>query len=663
MRILGAAVVAAVVALAVGVGHAKDAPGPRGKPAAPAPNAREVVVRGSKSLANALAQCVGRAKAPSSGALVVVDVTAGTKAAQAEIAEALASLSAMANRPTAWQVAALGGKSSSVVADPAALAAPLTEALARKPEAARDTLGLLRKTLKGSSATLVVYLAHAHFEDDVDLEGFVADALRAKRTLTVIGPEAAFERPWNDVVADSSQWRGLVRTPPGQGNRPWGPEDPAAPWHGGDTAAPLLPWTFYDTWGLEFHLRSAAEAAWRRASLELRSAPARPPDPTQDPDGFDRWVRRHVMPPDRAAEPEAYRAWLDALGPPPAATADDATFDVWWARLLTSAPSVERGRPDPRALLDRALRPSRVPLPSAFPPYGLARATGATGGCYVLWGWGTSDAAPIRYDYARCGLFPPDLRARSEIYADYEKRPSSRALLAAWTILSTEQPALVSRTPPVVRGAPAGIEYGSLELAPIAFDSPAARDAEVAVALRSIAQLARARQVLAGEIAKGGEPDDDVDRRLRADAELLIHGLRSMEFQSSELVACAKSIPSSAWKQLAAGQKVQVRRAVLIEPGDDDLPVHRSDAVPFDQRAADELVAARVAYLARYRGTPFGAAVARNGVHTYVPDVLNMRGGPIDLPRPGRGSSTAPTPPATPPSGGSSGAPPPTTGK
>lgn len=90
-----------------------------------------------ESLANALAQCVGRAKAPSAGALVVVDVTADTKAAQAVIAEALASLSAMANRPTAWQVAALGGKPSSVVADPAALAAPLTEALARKPEAAR----------------------------------------------------------------------------------------------------------------------------------------------------------------------------------------------------------------------------------------------------------------------------------------------------------------------------------------------------------------------------------------------------------------------------------------------------------------------------------------------------------------------------------------------
>ncbi len=89
----------------------------------------------------------------------------------------------------------------------------------------------------------------------------------------------------------------------------------------------------------------------------------------------------------------------------------------------------------------------------------------------------------------------------------------------------------------------------------------------------------------------------------------------------------------------------------------------RPDTVPFDKRAADELVAARVAFLARYRGTPFGAAVARNDVYTYVPDVLDMRGGPIDPPRPGRGSSTAPTPPATPPSGGSSGAPPPTTGK
>lgn len=204
---------------------------------------------------------------------------------------------------------------------------------------------MLRKTLKGSSATLVVYLAHAHFEDDVDLEGFVADALRAKRTLTVIGPEAAFERPWNDVVADSSQWRGLVRTHLlGQGNRPWGPEDPAAPWHGGDTAAPLLPWTFYDTWGLEFHLRSAAEAAWRRASLELRSAPARPPDPTQDPDGFDRWVRRHACPPSRRSpRPTARGSTPSARRPPRPPTTRRSTC----GRAPTDLGAVGRARAAP----------------------------------------------------------------------------------------------------------------------------------------------------------------------------------------------------------------------------------------------------------------------------------------------------------------------------
>ncbi len=595
--------------------------------------------------------------------LVVVDVTADTKAAQAEIARALASLSSTPNRPTAWQVAALGGKPSAVIADPAELEVPLADVLAGKPEAAPDTFGLLRKTLKGSKAALVVFLAHAHFEDDVDLEGFVADALRAKRTLTVIGPEAAFERPWNDVVADSSQWRGDVRTPPGQGNRPWGPEDPAAPWHSGDTAAPLVPWKFYDTWKLDFPVRSAAEAAFHRSVAEFQRAPKRPPDPTQDPEGFDRWVRMYVTPPDRATQPDAYRAWLDALGPPPAPEADEATFDGWWGRLLLSAPLSELALPDPRTPLERALRPARVPLPSAFPPYGLARATGATGGCYVLWGWGASDAAATRYDYGRCGLFPPDLRARSEIYADYAKRPLARALLAAWTLLSTGTPALVSRTPPVLRGAPAAIEYGRLELAPIAFDSPADRDAEVAVAQRSIAQLARARTALADEVSKGGEPKDDVDRRLRADAELLIHGLRSMEFQSAELVACARSIPAAAWKKLKAGQLVQVDRKAFLQSGDDDLPVDRTDAVPLDVRAGDELVAARVAFLERYRGTPFGAAVAQNAVYTYVPGVLEMRGARIDLPRPGRGSSGGATPPATPPSGGSSGAPAPTTGK
>jgi hypothetical protein len=151
-------VVAAVVALAVGVGHAKDAPGPRGKPAAPAPNAREVVVRGSKSLANALAQCVGRAKAPSAGALVVVDVTADTKAAQAVIAEALASLSAMANRPTAWQVAALGGKrrrSSPTRGARRLTSSPETGGGARHP---RVCCG---RPSRGPRATLVVYLAHA----------------------------------------------------------------------------------------------------------------------------------------------------------------------------------------------------------------------------------------------------------------------------------------------------------------------------------------------------------------------------------------------------------------------------------------------------------------------------------------------------------------------
>jgi hypothetical protein len=401
------------------------------------------------------------------------------------------------------------------------------------------------------------------------------------------------------VVADSSQWRGLVRTPPGR-EPAWGRGTHRAVARRHRRAPPALDLLRHV--GLEFHPALGAEAAWR-AQPRTSSAPARL-DP-QDPDGFDRWVRRRHAP-DRAAE---HRAYARGSTPRPAARRDRRRRDVRrvWARLLTSAPSVERGRPDPRALLDRALRPSRVPLPSAFPPAGRHAPRARR---RLLRPVGVGDlgrgADPIRL--RSCRLFPPDLRARSEIYADYEtsRRPGPVGRVDD----PLHRAAGVGLADAAGRaGAPAGIEYGSLEARPDRVRLAGGRDAEVAVALRSIAQAARAR--VRRQIAKGGEPGD-VDRRLRGGR----GGADPACAPWSSVVGTAvREVDPSRVEAAAAGPKVQVRRR------SSSSPARRPPVSPTPCRSTNGRRTSWWPPVAYWRGTADAVGLGRTERRPYVPDV------------------------------------------
>jgi hypothetical protein len=189
-----------------------------------------------------------------------------------------------------------------------------------------------------------------------------------------------------------------------------------------------------------------------------------------------------VDPPDRAKDPEGYKAWLERIGPPPDYDRDSAAYNAWFdQKFLLSAPPrpggayVPKPAPKPpdflRAILDRV----EVPIPSGFGPYGLMRAAGSTGGCYVLWGWVQGDTAPLHFDYGKCDLFPPDLRSRPEILADLPRRPLAQALLQAWATMADVQPGLVRQTPPLRGAVPSPITYlGGFMVLGI-FETPAAR--------------------------------------------------------------------------------------------------------------------------------------------------------------------------------------------
>lgn len=212
---------------------------------AAAPSARDVVVRGRTRLSDALRLAIhGRAGAPEATSVVlVVDVTPYTKQAQGDLCEALADIEDEALTAVSWRVAALGEPAGESVPLPAALKPQLTRLLATE-STVTDTFPALRRTLRSvrDERTAVVYLADWRIDDDRDAEALI-DALASRgQRLSVIGGEAAFERGWNDGFF---AWRRSLRA--GDlydariGRAPFGPDDPDAPWHGGDTAYPHIP--------------------------------------------------------------------------------------------------------------------------------------------------------------------------------------------------------------------------------------------------------------------------------------------------------------------------------------------------------------------------------------------------------------------------------------
>lgn len=655
--------------LAIPAARAKDPATPvRKGPFAPAPLASSVVVRRQADLAGALQIALAPASTlgPKAVVSIVLDPTPEVKASAKGIVDALASLSSVPGRPTAWQVGSLGGSLSSPTADPASLGGALREAIDRRGKATPDTIGLLRKSVRKAAGEsgVVVYLASGHFEDDVDLEGLVAELKSRKRVLCVLGPEAAFESSWGDVVADVGDWsykRGNFDSSiPGVGNRPFGPEDPTAPWRGGDTAYPLAPLGLAH--GARFERRfSPTAVGWGRFSSMLHRSKD-PPDPSTDPDGFERWARLWVTPPERIANPDGYRAWLEKVGPPPGRTVDAEAQDRWFTRFLASAPVAPLDLPPIGSEAADDPPAGDLPVPSGFGPYGLSRAAGASGGRYVLWSWTRARRGDaIRYDYARLNDLAPDLRARPEILADLQGRVLARALLHVWADLADAQPALVVESPPWRSGQPAAVTgiLSTLYLVGI-IDHAAERDEEVAEGRTSLGTIERAIDRLAEAVKSAGPAKDGIDRRLRADVDLSIHALEIARFHMKEYVAAAASIPDAYWKGKNP-KPAYLESRDWVAAADDTDPVATVGAPPREAAVGQAVVAARKAFLEKYRQTPYGAIIARNVLVTFDLRVWDYKPGPGSPPPPkGKGSSGGKVPPAT---GGSSGAPGATTGK
>ena len=671
MRRLVGGIVVALLSMAAVPASAKPPPKPArpAGPLAPGPDAAQVVVRRSASLTRAVRAAYDRATdlSPASAVFLVFDAGPGVAGALPDILEAVKALSD-AKPPGAWLAAPLGGSFASSVAAPADLAAAISSAVAQRTDKWRDGVGLLRRTLRsaGGRPGLVLYFAHAHLEDDCNLEELIGDLTSAKRRLCVIGPEAAFECSWGEMFAEDVRYAkngDLDFSAEGVGRNPFGEPDPKAPWRGGDTAYPMMPYEFGTSADWDTRLS-------RRAS-SLDYLTEQTPDPRVDPDGFYEWVGRRVVPPDREKASAAYRAWLARVGNPPDKFRSRPAYEKWQKALDASAPTATAAVAPtscPSLLsVEQWMADSwqERPVPSSFGPYGWMRAAGATGGSYVLWGWGKGGTVPYKYDYTKCNGLPPDLRARPEVLADALKRPLAVALTAAWVVLA--EPGITSainRTSPIVNGAPAVMEHDFGVLFSPIYKTPAERDRAVDDATKTASRIDRVRSALAQALEKAHDPKDDVERRLKADAELFLHGLETVHFHLSELIACLTRIPPSAWK-LESGRQPGVQRVDWICAGTDDVEPTAPRLAAYDRDAGEKIAAARKAFLARYKGTPMGAIAARNPVSTYRPDIWSdphVSGGYTPPPA-GSGSSRGGGTSTPPPADGSSGASGPTTGR
>ena len=588
---------------------------PHGASAAPdasPPEARTVVARGIRSLDQAI-RTARTSAAPSRYApdadpvtAVVLDATPHTREHAMRIAAAVQLLAREIQGE--WRLAKLGARFVPAQPDGDTLLAQVRGLLAVDSEVA-NTTAALRRSVRSLDVRggCVVYLADWRFEDDHDLEALLRDLRHRQLTFGVVGSEAAFEHGWNDGVLDlRDRMRGGFKLGAPEkedrygeriGRDPFTAGDANAPWHGGDSAFPLLPYRFSEAlWITEF-----APSALRFGRADPRGAEGR----GDLEDLMERMGRK--------------RKTFESAG----------------------------GR--------------KTPLPSAFGPYGLMRAAAMTGGRYVLWSWNPSRRASLTYDHARCNQFGPDLRDRKTIRKDAARRPLARALFSTWGAIARKGTALAMHTPPIDKGARAQpidlLEETATSLPTVWMNRSMHRDF-----LRKATRWRDAARKGAGTLdralSKTREPLDPVDRRLAADAALLRHILLVLDFELSEALAAAGTVPDDAWDNDAAAHP-GIRPVRWIEPGDDPDQIRTTGVPLFADGHGARVEAARAEQLRRYRSTPFGVQVAANAVDTWQLTTMRKLQATGKPRVPGRTPSESETTPPAPtprrPGGGSSG--------
>lgn len=585
-------------------------------PAAELPEARQVVVRRSKDLTSAIKAAFGaRSDAAAGTGLLVIDVTPHTRKQAIDIIGALHELDGQAGLPSKWQAAVLG-KRFDAAPTRAAQAAGSIQKLVGQNLAVQDTNRALRDTIKSFSGRggTVIYLADWRFEDDHDLSKLVRLLAAKQLAFGVVGSEAAFGRGWNDgtldmrdqlengalVVKDSSKQKLYDDA---IGRRPFGPFDPKAPWHGGDTAYPHVPYRFSDRmWETVF-----------------------------DPSILGFGKAKDGMPSIDDIKNGDMEDLLERLG------RDKKVFES------------SSGR--------------RTALPSAYGPHGLMRAVALRGGRYVLWSWNPQHRASLTYDYARCDQFGPDLRSRTEIRKDASRRPLARALLKAWDAIGSKYNALAKHTAPLDKSGTRPQSIDLLERSATTLPTMWMDKGQYKEFLRKAKHWRTAAAAAARTLGKAlrgvKEPLDAPDRRYAADAALLRHIAQVLHFELSEALAAAATVSDDAWKD--PDTYPGIRPTPWIQRGDDPENIQTTDAKVFGTKLGDELKDERAAHLRKFRGTPFGVQVAANTVETWILTTgKKMKPGTGQLQPPGRTPSEStgnpPVPSPRPPGGSSGGA-------
>lgn len=298
---------------------------------------------------------------------------------------------------------------------------------------------------------------------------------------------------------------------------------------------------------------------------------------------------------------------------------------------------------------DAEMSHTNMPLPSGFGPYGLMRAAGVTDGRYVLAGWGTGGRRNVKYDYARCNLFAPDLRAREAIRKDLKRNRYLRATLAAWHILLEAGDDLIEIRPPFDARlkTPSSVDT-FFQSGGVGFiwDNKAEYRQFAKAAPVAVKVLDRAIK----RLDKGLKGDDVPEhlRRYHADAQVLAHICRVVRFELRECLSL--ELPKDLW---AKGGRPGILRLAWVRPGrDPDNPRLRSSAQIWDEATANALLAERSDLLRRLRGTPWGEQIAINEINYATANWW-------DKTKPGeylKGSRRKPKPPPPKrPGGGSSG--------
>ena len=537
-------------------------------PTANTPAASHVIHRRATTLHEAILVACGSPEGlrQRTGALIV-DGSPHVRKRAHLIRDALNALSRADRGPTRWRVARLGGPLSPAV-PPRALT-PLIAPLFQAKNQERNTFELLGRTVRSIRARrlAVVYIADWQFEDEHRLERFIKWMKDRGHRFGVVGSEAAFGRAWNDGVLDARERmrnfdltkgmqakNALSRYDPTIGRAPFGPTTKDAPWHGGDTAYPHLPYRFSnDLWKTELSPRD----------LE-----------------FERAREGRQVFPDRMED------------------------------LLE-----RRGRH--RSLL-RASLGRDVALPSSFGPYGLMRAAGVLGGTYVLWSWNPTGRSSLVYDFSRCNLFGPDLRSRKAIASSLSRNGLARGLLKAWHRIGSKFDAVSEHTPPMTPGGrPAPIDLLDRSATQLQTYFRSAPDVRAFLnqahqwkqAIRNAQQMIRPALVRA-------RAADHAPTRLRADADLAMHIFQVLEFELGEAIVAAQTVTKTMWSE--KGTVVILSPRPWILRGDDLNSIRKARGViPWNEILAARVEAARATQLRRYATTPFGVQVAANTVDTY----------------------------------------------